>query len=86
MRNGRPSTKTTLVRLLLSSRDVIYSNLLHVAYTQTLALTLFGIIAGVCAAYFRRARWMLIFGLVVRLVSVGAMIQTKGAQCVATVP
>ncbi|KAH7108097.1 drug:h+ antiporter [Auriculariales sp. MPI-PUGE-AT-0066] len=52
----------------------------YFAYTQTLSLTFFGILFGVFAAVFRRAKWMLMAGLVIRLVAVGAMIQTKGAH------
>jgi len=85
MPTGHPFTKTILVRSSLPRITWAHLALPPAAYAQTLSLSLFGIIAGACAAYWRRARWMMFFGLVVRLVSVGAMIRTKGVQYVATV-
>ena len=86
MPTGQPFIKIILVRGSPPRITWAHLTLLPAAYTQTLSLSLFGIIAGACAAYWRRARWMMFFGLVVRLVSVGAMISTKGVQYVATVP
>ncbi|KZV82502.1 drug:h+ antiporter [Exidia glandulosa HHB12029] len=52
----------------------------YFAYTQTLSLTFFGILAGAIQFSTRRVRWLLIVGLIIRLVAVGAMIKTKGAH------
>lgn len=54
----------------------------YFAYIQTLALTLFAILAGIYQLYFRRLKWLLVVGLFIRLIGVGVMIETKGAQYV----
>lgn len=48
--------------------------------TQTISLTLFAIIAGAIVVYTRRYKWLLLFGLLVRLFGVGLMIHSKGAH------
>ncbi|KAG9310268.1 MFS general substrate transporter [Chiua virens] len=48
--------------------------------TQTIALTLFGILAGVSMHLMRRFKHVLVFGLVVRLAGVGMMIHSRGAN------
>ncbi|GAA5937910.1 uncharacterized protein JCM15063_005410 [Sporobolomyces koalae] len=52
----------------------------YFAYTQTLALTLGAILAGFYQLYFHRTKWLLVCGLCVRLIALGAMIKTKGAH------
>ncbi|BGP27916.1 hypothetical protein JCM10295v2_006903 [Rhodotorula toruloides] len=58
-----------------SVRDIGYFT-----YTQTLALTLGAILAGFYQLYFRRTKWLLLCGLLVRLLGVGLMIHSKGAH------
>ncbi|KAL1409007.1 hypothetical protein Q8F55_005831 [Vanrija albida] len=45
--------------------------------TQTVALTVFGILAGVIMAATRRFKWMLIIGLLIRLLGVGLMLHAR---------
>ncbi|GAA6059139.1 hypothetical protein JCM10212_003886 [Sporobolomyces blumeae] len=52
----------------------------YFAYTQTLCLTLGAICAGFYQLYFRRTKWLLVCGLLVRLLGVGLMIKSKGAH------
>ncbi|BGP11691.1 hypothetical protein JCM10049v2_007611 [Rhodotorula toruloides] len=52
----------------------------YFAYTQSLSLTLGAILAGFYQLYFRRTKWLLLFGLLVRLLGVGLMIHSKGAH------
>ncbi|KAJ3796196.1 drug:h+ antiporter [Lentinula aff. detonsa] len=52
----------------------------YFAYTQTLALTVFGILTGFVQAYTRRTKWLLTIGLCIRLLGVGLMIKSKGAH------
>ncbi|KAF9234946.1 major facilitator superfamily domain-containing protein [Melanogaster broomeanus] len=48
--------------------------------TQTVALTFFGIIAGISMHLMHRYKYVLVFGLVVRLVGVAMMIHSRGAN------
>ncbi|CAE6508217.1 unnamed protein product [Rhizoctonia solani] len=48
--------------------------------TQTVALTVFGIIAGVIMRATHRYKWMLVVGLLIRLFGVGLMIHSRGAK------
>ncbi|BGP20482.1 hypothetical protein JCM10213v2_008643 [Rhodosporidiobolus nylandii] len=52
----------------------------YFAYTQTLTLTFAAIAAGFFQLYFRRTKWLLVCGLCVRLLGVGLMIKSKGAD------
>ncbi|GAA5884753.1 hypothetical protein JCM3774_005805 [Rhodotorula dairenensis] len=52
----------------------------YFGYTQTLSLTLFAILAGFWQLYFRRAKWLLVVGLLIRLLGVGLMIHSKGVH------
>ncbi|KAJ3796203.1 hypothetical protein GGU11DRAFT_155549 [Lentinula aff. detonsa] len=52
----------------------------YFAYTQTLALTVFGILTGFVQAYIRCTKWLLTIGLCIRLLGVGLMIKSKGAH------
>ncbi|KAH7922339.1 hypothetical protein BV22DRAFT_1121535 [Leucogyrophana mollusca] len=47
---------------------------------QTVALTFFGILAGVSMHYFHRYKYVLILGLVIRLTGVSLMIHSRGAN------
>lgn len=46
-------------------------NMNYFAYTQTISLTLFGILAGFLVAYLRRYKYTLVFGTCLRLLGVG---------------
>ncbi|EMD31052.1 hypothetical protein CERSUDRAFT_163556 [Gelatoporia subvermispora B] len=48
--------------------------------TQTVALTVFGILAGGLMRYLRRYKYLLVGGLCIRLLGVGLMIHSRGAQ------
>ncbi|KAF9457293.1 drug:h+ antiporter [Collybia nuda] len=48
--------------------------------TQTVALTIFGILGGLAMRYFGRYKYILITGLGIRLVGVGLMIHSRGAN------
>ncbi|CAE6385752.1 unnamed protein product [Rhizoctonia solani] len=48
--------------------------------TQTVALTVFGIIAGTIMRATHRYKWMLVVGLFIRLLGVGLMIHSRGAK------
>lgn len=57
--------------------------LLHVTYfssTQTVALTIFGIMAGGIMTLTRRYKWLLVIGLCIRLLGAGLMIHSRGAN------
>ncbi|KAK7447416.1 hypothetical protein VKT23_014125 [Stygiomarasmius scandens] len=48
--------------------------------TQTVALTIFGIMAGVIMRFTNRYKWLLTIGLAIRLTGVGLMIHSRGAN------
>ncbi|GAA5948649.1 hypothetical protein JCM21900_005200 [Sporobolomyces salmonicolor] len=52
----------------------------YFAYTQTLCLTFAAIAAGFFQLYFHRTKWLLVCGLLVRLLGVGLMIKSRGAH------
>jgi hypothetical protein len=54
----------------------------YFGYTQTLALTFFGILGGAISVYTRRLKWQVVIGTLIRLLGVGLMIHSKGAQYV----
>ncbi|GAA5902498.1 hypothetical protein JCM6882_002768 [Rhodosporidiobolus microsporus] len=62
------------------TRDWSVVNQGYFAYTQTLTLTFAAICAGFYQLYFRRTKWLLFFGLLVRLLGVGLMIKSRGAH------
>ncbi|GAA5833685.1 hypothetical protein JCM11251_003205 [Rhodosporidiobolus azoricus] len=62
------------------TRDWSIVNQGYFAYTQTLTLTFAAICAGFYQLYFRRTKWLLFFGLLVRLLGVGLMIKSRGAH------
>ncbi|KAG8900112.1 hypothetical protein FRC00_014382 [Tulasnella sp. 408] len=54
--------------------------LTYFANTQSVALTVFAIMAGVIMRFTHRFKWLLVFGLTVRLAGVGMMIHSRGAR------
>jgi len=52
----------------------------YFSQTQTISLTFFAILAGLFIVYFRRYKWLLFGGLLVRLFAVGLMLHSKGAR------
>ncbi|KAG8906768.1 hypothetical protein FRC01_007900 [Tulasnella sp. 417] len=54
--------------------------LTYFANTQSVALTVFAIMAGVIMRFTHRYKWLLVFGLTVRLAGVGMMIHSRGAR------
>ncbi|KAM5539164.1 hypothetical protein V8D89_007037, partial [Ganoderma adspersum] len=48
--------------------------------TQSVALTVFGIVAGISMRFLHRYKWLLVVGLSVRLLGVGLMIHSRGAN------
>ncbi|KAG6840370.1 hypothetical protein C0991_007145 [Blastosporella zonata] len=55
-------------------------NTTYFTQTQTVALTVFGIAAGIGMRYLRRYKHLLIIGLAIRLLGVGLMIHSRGAD------
>ncbi|EIW85960.1 MFS general substrate transporter [Coniophora puteana RWD-64-598 SS2] len=55
-------------------------NATYFMQTQNVALTLFGIIAGLTMRFMHRYKYVLLFGLCIRLVGVGLMIHSRGAN------
>lgn len=47
--------------------------------TQTIALCVFGLLAGIIMAWTKRLKFLLVAGLCIRLIGVGLMIKSKGA-------
>lgn len=66
--------------IFITHSDWSLKNQGYFAYTQTLSLTFFAIMAGAIQFSTRRLRWLLLAGVVIRLAAVGAMIKTKGAH------
>ncbi|KAI0367328.1 drug:h+ antiporter [Pilatotrama ljubarskyi] len=64
-----------LVTKSWSLEDATYFN-----QTQTVALTVFGIAAGFAMRFIRRYKWVLTAGLCIRLLGVGLMIHSRGAN------
>ncbi|GAA5924919.1 hypothetical protein JCM1841_005368 [Sporobolomyces salmonicolor] len=52
----------------------------YFAYTQSLCLTFAAIAAGFFQLYFHRTKWLLVCGLLVRLLGIGLMIKPRGAH------
>jgi MFS family permease len=57
-----------------------YRDLTYFSSTQTVALCVFGLLAGIILIWFRRPKWLLFVGLLIRLLGVGLMIHSRGAQ------
>ncbi|KAI5476706.1 MFS transporter, drug:H+ antiporter [Pseudohyphozyma bogoriensis] len=56
------------------------SNQNYFAYTQSLCLTFFALLAGCIQLGTRRTKWLLVIGLCIRLLGVGLMIKSKGGN------
>ncbi|KAM0755497.1 drug:h+ antiporter [Meredithblackwellia eburnea MCA 4105] len=52
----------------------------YFAYTQTLCLTFFAVVAGFIQFATRRTKWLLTIGLCIRLLGIGLMIKSRGAH------
>ncbi|KAK8865789.1 hypothetical protein IAR55_000936 [Kwoniella newhampshirensis] len=57
-----------------------YRDLTYFSATQSLALTIFGILAGIIMYATRRFKWMLFGGLLVRLLGCGLMLKARSAS------
>ncbi|KAG6908911.1 hypothetical protein DXG01_002792 [Tephrocybe rancida] len=55
-------------------------NTTYFTQTQTVALTVFGIAAGIGMRYLRRYKHLLVIGLAIRILGVGLMIHSRGAN------
>ncbi|KAG6885294.1 hypothetical protein C0993_003578 [Termitomyces sp. T159_Od127] len=55
-------------------------NTTYFTQTQTVALTVFGIVAGLSMRFMRRTKWLLVVGLGIRILGVGLMIHSRGAH------
>ncbi|KAG5338263.1 hypothetical protein C0989_007826 [Termitomyces sp. Mn162] len=60
------------------SRSLV--NTTYFTQTQTVALTVFGIVAGISMRFMRRYKWILVVGLGIRILGVGLMIHSRGAD------
>ncbi|KAK1232837.1 hypothetical protein PQX77_004003 [Marasmius sp. AFHP31] len=56
------------------------TNATYFVSTQSVALTIFGIMGGVILRFTHRYKWTLVAGLCIRLLGVGLMIHSRGAQ------
>ncbi|OJT02311.1 Siderophore iron transporter 3 [Trametes pubescens] len=73
-------TFTYLYSFVLVTKDWTLINATYFSQTQTVGLTVFGIMSGFFLTWFRRYKWVLVTGLVIRLVGVGLMIHSRGAD------
>ncbi|KAI0635481.1 drug:h+ antiporter [Trametes polyzona] len=71
---------TYLYSFVLVTKDWTLINATYFSQTQTVALTVFGIMSGFFLHWFRRYKWVLVVGLAIRLVGVGLMIHSRGAN------
>ncbi|KAI9060414.1 drug:h+ antiporter [Trametes sanguinea] len=73
-------TFTYLYSFVLVTKDWSLINATYFSQTQTVALTVFGILSGALLHWFRHYKWVLTAGLAIRLVGVGLMIHSRGAD------
>ncbi|OCH87436.1 drug:h+ antiporter [Obba rivulosa] len=73
-------TYTYLFSFVLVVKPWSLVNANYFASTQTVALTVFGILAGGLMRYLRRYKYLLVIGLCIRLLGVGLMIHSRGAE------
>ncbi|OAX34932.1 MFS general substrate transporter [Rhizopogon vinicolor AM-OR11-026] len=73
-------TYTYLYSFVLVVKPWSLVNATYFIQTQSVALTLFGIIAGVSMRYLHRYKYVLVIGLIVRLAGVAMMIHSRGAN------
>ncbi|KII88069.1 hypothetical protein PLICRDRAFT_176809 [Plicaturopsis crispa FD-325 SS-3] len=73
-------TFTYLFSFILIVKPWSLVNTTYFVQTQTVALTFFGIIAGLALRILRRYKYVLVGGLCIRLLGVGLMIHSRGAN------
>nr|VWP00768.1 C3H1-type domain-containing protein [Ganoderma boninense] len=73
-------TSTYLYSFILITKDWSLVNITYFNQAQSVALVVFGIIAGLSMRFLHRAKWVLAAGLAVRLLGVGLMIHSRGAN------
>ncbi|KAI0354154.1 drug:h+ antiporter [Trametes cingulata] len=73
-------TFTYLYSFVLVTKSWTLINATYFIQTQTVALTVFGILSGFLLRWFRHYKWVLTAGLAIRLVGVGIMIHSRGAN------
>lgn len=73
-------TYTYLFSFIVVTKDWSPVDVGYFSNTQTVALTIFGILGGVIMRVSHRYKYLLITGLVIRLAGVGLMIHSRGAQ------
>ncbi|CAL1710437.1 unnamed protein product [Somion occarium] len=73
-------TYTYLLSYVFVVKSWTLVNVNYFSSTQTVALTVFGITAGVLMRYLHRYKYLLIIGLCIRLLGVGLMIHSRGAN------
>ncbi|RDB27339.1 Siderophore iron transporter 3 [Hypsizygus marmoreus] len=73
-------TFTYLYSFIVVVKPWTLVNVTYFTQTQTVALCVFGIVAGFAMRYLRRYKHVLIIGLAIRLVGVGLMIHSRGAN------
>ncbi|KAL0570723.1 hypothetical protein V5O48_011242, partial [Marasmius crinis-equi] len=73
-------TFTFLYSFILVVQPWSTVNATYFLNTQSVALTVFGIMGGVILRFTHRYKWTLVAGLCIRLLGVGLMIHSRGAQ------
>ncbi|KAI0759138.1 drug:h+ antiporter [Trametes elegans] len=73
-------SNTYLYSFILVTKDWPLLHATYFSQTQTVALTVFGIMSGFFLHWFRRYKWVLVTGLAIRLLGVGLMIHSRGAN------
>ncbi|THH28555.1 hypothetical protein EUX98_g5621 [Antrodiella citrinella] len=73
-------TNTYLFSFVLVVKPWPLINATYFSSCISVALTVFGICAGVYMRFAQRYKWLLVVGLVIRLVGVGMMIHSRGAN------
>ncbi|KAH9895800.1 drug:h+ antiporter [Cubamyces lactineus] len=73
-------TFTYLYSFVLVTKSWSLIDATYFNQTQTVALTVFGIAAGFGMRFLRRYKWVLFTGLCIRLLGVGLMIHSRGAN------
>ncbi|KAM5541824.1 hypothetical protein V8D89_004553 [Ganoderma adspersum] len=73
-------TATYLYSFVLITKDWSLVDITYFNQAQSVALVVFGILGGLSMTFLRRAKWVLAAGLAVRLLGVGLMIHSRGAN------
>ncbi|KAH8083649.1 major facilitator superfamily domain-containing protein [Filobasidium floriforme] len=71
---------TNLYNFVFVTKDWDARYMSYFGYTQTIALTVFGIMAGAIMSYTREVKWIMFTGLLIRLAGVGMMLHSRGAR------